>query len=788
MEDKVLYKLEYHRIIERLTNLCSVALGKEIAAGLRPSYCLEEINLWQSETTEAKDILRFFPNFSLGGIRDIRAFLRKAQVGGIVEPGEFLQVLDTLEGARRIRAFFDEEGEKYTLLSVYANSITPLPGLEQRIKKTVTPEGEVSDTASEELQRLRRQLRSLQGKVKEKLEGLVRSAEMQKYLQDPIITLRNDRYVIPVKQEYRHQVPGLIHDQSASGATIFVEPMAIVELNNETQRLEAMEKAEVMRILRQLTGLVESNRQEMEDTIRALGDLDFRLAKGKLSLDLDCGQPVVNGRGFLHIIQGRHPLLQGKAVPTTIHLGRDFDTLVITGPNTGGKTVTLKTVGLFTLMAQAGLHVPAQSGTELSVFDQVFADIGDEQSIEQSLSTFSSHMTNIVNILAKVNDRTLVLLDELGAGTDPTEGAALAMAILEYLIEVGARTIATTHYSELKSFAYNNKRVENASVEFDVETLRPTYRLLIGVPGKSNAFEISRKLGLQDELVERARGFLSQEEIRVADLIENLETNQLLSEKDRQEAERLRRVAQTRIEQLEIKEHQLKQRTQAMIQKAQTEALEIVAAARRESEALLKEVREKARHASLETQQDLQELRRKLREKESQLQDTVYRDIQDDGVKPQDVKPGDIVVIKRLNQKAQVLENPNQNGEVMVQAGIMKLTLKLQELRLTEESKSMGVKEKTGVGQIMSNKAKDIRNELDLRGMTVDEALLETEKYLDDAYLAGLPQAYLIHGKGTGALRSAIQEMVKKHRFIETVRYGGYHEGGIGVTVVEFRK
>ncbi|MFZ5754288.1 MAG: endonuclease MutS2 [Bacillota bacterium] len=788
MEQKVLTKLEFHKIIDRLVNHCASIPGKELAGDLKPSCDIAEVERWLTETTEAKEVLRYYPNFTLGGIRDIRGSLRKAAMGGVLEPEEFLAIGDTIQAAKRIKSFFTGDGKKYAHIAAYGQNLTTFPKIEEQIKKVITPEGEVNDNASEELARVRRQLRSLQGRVREKLDGLVRSSEMQKYLQDPIITIRNDRYVIPVKQEYRQQVPGLIHDQSASGATLFIEPMAIVEINNEIQRYEAMERAEVIRILRHLTKLVELQHEEMTVTLETLALIDFIFAKAKLSADLDGGQPRMNNKGYVNIVQGRHPLVQGKVVPTTIHLGKDFDTLVITGPNTGGKTVTLKTVGLFILMAQAGLHVPAQAGTELAVFDQVFADIGDEQSIEQSLSTFSSHMTNIIQILDKVDANTLVLLDELGAGTDPTEGAALAMAILDYLIHVGAKTIATTHYSELKSFAYNHERVENASVEFNVETLQPTYRLLIGVPGKSNAFEISKRLGLKPELVEKARSFLSQEEVRVADLIENLETNQLLSEKDRLEAEKLKNLARTKLETLEKREQEFVEKVRRITQKAQEEALEIITRARKESEAILKEVREIQKKAQNGSQQEILALRDRLREEEEAVQDKLYKEAGEEELPAGDLEPGDTVIIKRLNQKAVVLAKPDHNHEVLVQAGIMKLNLKLRELRKIDEEQKEQVRHKTGAGTIAAAKAMEIKNELDLRGLTVDEAIIETEKYLDDAYLAGLPQAYIIHGKGTGALRSAVSDLVKKHKFVKSARTGGYHEGGHGVTVIEFKK
>ena len=610
---------------------------------------------------------------------------------------------------------------------------------------------------------------------------------MQKYLQDPLITIRNERYVIPVKQEYRHHIPGLVHDQSGSGATLFIEPIAAVELANEVKRYEAMERAEVTRILRELTGAVRQDMEELSATLEALARLDFIFAKAKLSMEMDGGTPIMNDQGYINIIQGRHPLIKGRVVPITINLGREFDTLVITGPNTGGKTVTLKTVGLFVLMAQSGLHVPAQVGTELPVFWRVYADIGDEQSIEQSLSTFSSHMTNIIKILENVNEYTLVLLDELGAGTDRPKGGFSH-------VHPGAfdqrRRKNNSHYplQRIEKFCLQPGRVENASVEFDAETLRPTYRLLIGVPGKSNAFEISQRLGLSPHLVERARGFLSQEELKLADLIADLETNQILSEREREEAEKLKEVAQAKLRQLEKREQEHKEKAGRIIRKAQEEALEIVSRARRESEALLKEAREAIRKAPRETQEELVEMRNRLREKEAVLQDEIYKDAEDEGQIPLDLEPGDLVLIKRINQKAQVLEKPNDDEEVLVQAGVMKLSVRLKDLRKLEEESPFRKAERTGVGQIVAGKAREIKDELDLRGLTVDEALVEVEKYLDDAYLAGLSQASIIHGKGTGALRSAITDLVNNHRFVESFRFGGYYEGGHGVTVVRLKK
>ena len=789
MEEKTLQKLEYREIIAMLVERCTSQLGKELAAQLKPSLDLEEIKQSLSETTQAKEILRLYPDFSLGGVRDIRRSLNKVKIGGMIEPSDFLEIADTLFASNRLKRFFQgEQGQKYDLLAAYCTDLPNLSRLEQEIKQKITEEGEVSDAASPELSRIRKQLRSLRGKVRDRLESMLKSPEIQKYLQDPLMTIRDERYVLPVKQEYRAQVPGLVHDQSASGATLFIEPLAVVEINNEIRRYEAKEKSEVMRILRQMSQLVAAHEQELQDIIYALTQVDFILAKGKLSNDLDCGEPLMNNQGYLKIVQGRHPLLKGEVVPITVYLGKTYDILIITGPNTGGKTVALKTVGLFVLMAQSGLHVPAQTGTELSVITGVYADIGDEQSIEQSLSTFSSHLTNIVDILDKADSRSLVLLDELGAGTDPTEGAALAMAILEYLIDVKAKIIATTHYSELKSFAFNKERVENASVEFDVNTLRPTFRLLIGIPGKSNAFAISQRLGLKKEIVERARGFLSQEEVRTADLIANLETNQLLAEKERQEAQSLKRNAQELLAQVKKRELELKEKEQTIIQKAQLEALNIVADVRRESESILKEVRKAKKLQGAESIQKMQEFRQNLREKEDLLADAAYRETEGPALEASDVEPGMTVLIKRINQQAQVLAKPNANGEVLVQAGIMKVFIDLKDLQKIEKEETKQKREKSGIGKIVSSKAKDISNELHLRGMTVDEALFETEKYLDDAYLAGLSIVRIIHGKGTGTLRKVITDLLKKHNFVASYRLGGYHEGGHGVTIVELKK
>jgi len=789
MDERVLAKLEYPAIIAMLRDSASTVTGKERAEELIPMKTLYEIGAALEETGQAKDLQRLYPSFSLGGVHDLRALEKKALMDGIIDSQEFLLILDTLRAADRIREFLKTPELPFPAIKAMAYGLHALTPLESEIARKITNEGEVADKATPELARLRIKLRSLQGKAREKLESMIRNPEVSKYLQDPIVSIRGDRYVLPVRLECRQYVPGIVHDQSGSGATVFIEPMQVVEINNDTHQCEIEERAEVVRILRQLTEQVKANCDELADIRESLTQIDFTMAKGKLSAGGDWGRPVMNGEGRISLKSARHPLIPGKVVPVTVALGGGFDAIIVTGPNTGGKTVLLKTIGLLTLMAQAGLHVPAEEGTEMAVFQQVFADIGDEQSIEQSLSTFSSHMTNIIAVTEKAASDSLVLLDELGAGTDPAEGAALAMAIVEDLLRKDAKLVATTHYSELKSFASGHDRVENASVEFDVETLRPTYRLMMGIPGRSNAFEISLRLGLDPEIVEGAKSYQSMEEARTANLIRDLETNQILSERERQEAAALRKEASDMLAWMQKKESDTIEKVSKALEKAQEEALEIVTQARKESESLLKEIRDmqKAGYKELD-EQAAQKIRENLRKQENQLYDKLESKAGHVRRGAEDAEPGDMVYLHKLKQKAQVLTAANNQGEVQVQAGVIKLTVKLKDLELLpEESLVDSEKRKTGAGAIGADKAKTISTELDLRGLLVDEAILEAEKYLDDAYLAGLPQVSIIHGKGTGALRKSIRDMASKHPFIDRARQGGYNEGGDGVTVINLR-
>lgn len=782
MDERNLARLEYHKIIQRLEECTTFNIGRERASELKPLNGYSEIAQRLKETTEAKEVLRCEPDLPLGGLRDIRKSLRKTLVGGILEPGELMEIGDMLFAMRRLKNFFRDKGEKYPVISAMASDLNPNRELEDRIRECITSGGEVADNASQELRRIRSGIRNAQAALKDKMDSIIRSAEYQKYLQEAIVTMRGDRYVVPVKQEYRGQFPGIIHDQSASGATLFIEPMPVVEKNNELRRLILEEKQEIVRILTVLTGLVGEHQEELSDSVNISGDIDFIFAKGKLSQRIDCGEPRINENGYINLIGARHPLLKGKAVPISVWLGGDFRIIVITGPNTGGKTVALKTVGLLVMMAQSGLHIPAEAGSETGIFKNVFADIGDEQSIEQSLSTFSSHMVNIVNILQKVNDKSLVLFDELGAGTDPTEGAALAMAILDYLDGKKVRVIATTHYSELKAFAFNRDGVENASVEFDAETLRPTYRLNIGQPGSSSAFEIARRLGLSEEIISAAKESLSGEDIQVTELIRQLEFNRRSAETDKAEAEKIKNEMQRLRQEYERKLAELSQKRVDVMDKVRQEAEEYRRKARLEADSLINEIKAAvARGASQQALTDSYNAKSRLKRLGSDEKPVEQAIVHGD--QPRSVKKGQEVFLPRYNQNGVTLSASDDAGMVQVQVGFMKLSIPIAELRL---SKTKTVSE-TGGGKVMANKAKEIGMEIDLRGMTVDEAMESVEKYLDDAYLAGLAKAYIIHGKGTGALRKAITGLLTGHRFVKDFRLGEYGEGGAGVTVVELR-
>lgn len=786
IDERALRVLEFDRIRAMLAERASSNYGKELALELMPLTDRERVMSLLAETSEARGLLRAAASVPLGGIHDLRPLLQRAAGGALLDPGELLSVADTIAAGRKLRRYLGEHRLDAPHLFALSERIGAFADLESAIKRAIDEHGEVADDASPELARVRRQQKIVAARIKDRLEAIIHSADSQKALQDPIITIREDRYVVPVKQELRSQLPGIVHDQSSSGATLFVEPLAVVELNNELRTLELRERDEVRRILHELSGLVGREADGLRETAEALATLDFAFARGKLSLDLNAVEPELSAAYSLEIRRGRHPLLTGRVVPIDVRLGVDFDTLVITGPNTGGKTVTLKTVGLLTLMMMSGLHVPAERGTRLAIFEDIFCDIGDEQSISQNLSTFSSHMTNIVRIVLAASPRSLVLLDELGAGTDPAEGAALAMSILEYLQAAGAKTIATTHYSELKTFAYTRERTENASVEFDVETLRPTFRLLIGLPGASNAFEISHRLGLPDPIIERARSFLSREDLRVDELIRQIEAKRIVLEEELRRADEERRRVRAAKEEYEARLRDLAAREQRTLERAQQQALEVLTRARREAEEVIKELRAAAATGEArEREEAIQRARARLREARSEVAAPRDETVAMWGPAPADLKPGEAVEIRSLRQVGYVLSAPAADGQVLVQAGIMKIKVSLSDLQRVSESIKAPVKRPAGDG--VGSGIETISPEIDLRGLTADDAALRLDKYLDDAYLAGLASVRIIHGKGTGALRQAVRAQLQAHPHVKGQRPGALSEGGDGVTVAELK-
>lgn len=785
MDDRTLRTLEWSKILDRLSERAHTRMGKELAESLHPSTNYLDVLAAQQETSEARRVMNAGRSFPLGGLHDLRPLIKRAVIGGILEPNELLDVMDTISSSRRLHKFLADVEEEIPHLLTLASLINAPGHLEAEIRSAITDAAEVADDASPLLGQIRRAQRTYQGRIKEKLDSYLRGPAA-KYLQEPIITIRDDRYVIPVKIEYRAQIPGIVHDQSGSGSTLFIEPMPIVEMNNELKELALKERQEIARILQQLSAAFAREAEPIARTLDAVAQIDFAAAKGRLAMDLDCVAPEIEEQPLLAIKKGRHPLLGPGAVPSDVHLGVNFDTLVITGPNTGGKTVTLKMMGLFVLMAQSGLQIPAGWGTRMGIFDQVFTDIGDEQSIEQSLSTFSSHMTNIVRILSEIDGRALVMVDELGAGTDPNEGAALAMSILEHLHARGAKTVATTHYSELKSFAYTRPRVENASVEFDVETLRPTYRLLIGVPGSSNAFEISRRIGLPNLIVERARRFLTQDQERVEDMIAQIHATKSALEREKEEAHRLKYEAQKLKAEYERRFGGAEQRATEIVEKAKLQAQQLLTSARRESEAIIDELKA-ARKAEREAERmgAIQSARGRLKAAREAIQPNAPRR---KGEAPTGLKPGDAVRILSLNQTGQVLAEPDASGAVMVQAGILRVTVPLTDLERVDAPEAPAKVINKSSGRSMAiQKAKTMTTEVDLRGLMVEEALDKLDKYLDDAILGGIPQVRIIHGKGTGALRKAVQEYLRGHRQIASQRFGVPGEGGDGVTVAMIR-
>ena len=777
MKERTLRVLEFTKIRDRLASKAMTDMGRERCEALVPSSNMTEIQRMQAETEEATVILQYVGASPLVPFSDVRASLTLAEKGATLSPKALLEVAALMQSARAARKALDTERDNTPILKELAQRLSTLHNVEQDITNAIISEDEIADRASNELMDIRRHLRGANERIKEKLNQMIRSSAFQKYLQDPIVTMRNDRYCLPVKAEYRGSVPGLVHDQSSTGATLFIEPMAAVEMGNELKTWAAKEKQEIERILAALSAEIAPYADQLRETVETLAELDYIFAKGMLSREMNAVSPQLNQNGYINIIRGRHPLIdREKVVPSNLWMGKDFTSLIITGPNTGGKTVTLKTVGLLTLMAQAGLQVPADLGTELAVFEQVFADIGDEQSIEQSLSTFSGHMTTIVSIMHEVTPDDLVLFDELGAGTDPTEGAALAQAILQRLLNIRVRTLATTHYSELKAFALSTKGVENASVEFDVETLRPTYRLSIGVPGKSNAFEISRRLGLPENLIDDAKKLLSSDSVRFEDVIANAEYHRQVAEREREIARQASAETVKLRDEAEKLRKQMEDQRENTIKKAKADARRIMEQTRRESESIIADLKRMKKEQQNPDAQ-VNAIRRRIENNVDNLSEGLLQKV-DTGLPPKEVRT--------IGSQGTVLAPANAKGEVEVQAGILKLKVNISQLRLVKQPdkpkpQPTSVHLKTGAME------RTVRMECDVRGMALDEAIMTVDQYLDQAILAGMGEVSIIHGKGTGVLRSGIQQHLKHHMHVASCRLGVYGEGESGVTIVTLK-
>ena len=787
--EKSLQKLELPQVLQLLSACAGSVGGKEACLRLAPTTDLEEVELLLAQTTAASDLCARKGNPVFGDVTDVSASLERAERGGSLQPKELLRIAGILRCARTTQGYVSEDDVKTVLHSLF-HALTPNKYLEDKIFGAILSEEEIADTASTALADIRRHMRIQSGKIRDSLQKVISSPAYSKFLREPIITIRQGRYVVPVKSECKNDVPGLVHDVSASGSTYFVEPMSAVNANNALRELELKEKKEIERILAELSAEAAGYREAINLDYQMLVQLDVIFAKAKLGYQMRAGAPIMNDQGRVDLRKARHPLIDPKAVvPITVRLGTDFDTMIITGPNTGGKTVTLKTIGLLTLMAECGLHIPAGDGSVLSTFDAILADIGDEQSIAQSLSTFSSHMRTIVDVVAQCDDRTLVLFDELGAGTDPAEGAALATAIIEFCRKMGSHVVATTHYAELKLYAMRTKGVINASCEFDVETLRPTYKLLIGIPGKSNAFAISRKLGLAEEILKEADDLVDKSDKDFEDVLAQLEQQRQQMESARQEAERLRQETAKIKQQSEEYHEQLRREKEKAMESARREAQHIIEEARaaaniasEELKAMKKQLQENADTSGLNQRQA--ELRRNLNEVEEKLH----------AAQPQRERPkpsrgilvGDTVELLKLGTKASVIA-VNKDGTLQLQAGILKMTAAQDEVYLLENEnpyKEKGARPKHS-GREMKLSA--MPTEVDLRGMDAIEAVCVLERYLDEAMRANLTQVRIIHGKGTGTLRAAVQQALKKNKFVKQFRLGQYGEGEDGVTIAEFR-
>lgn len=788
MNEKTFKVLEYYKIKEILKKYTVTKAGKDLIDNLKPYNNLYEIKEHLEETKEALILLTTKSAPPFEGIYDVREAFLRAKKNSTLMPVELLRIGNMLKSSRNFKEYVQSKDDEttYRVLEDIIAGIVPFKNIEDEIFRAIIGEDEIADRASETLFIIRKKLKDKSSSIKDRVNSMVRT--YSKYLQESLYTVRGDRYVLPVRSEYKEQVKGLIHDQSGTGATLFIEPMGLVDLNNEIRELRNKEKAEINRILKELTLKIAGNIDVIENNGSIIWELDFIFAKAKYANELNCICPEVNDKGIIDLIEARHPLIDQKVVvPSTIYLGREFTSLVITGPNTGGKTVTLKTVGLIELMAMSGMMIPARAGSAVSVFSNIFADIGDEQSIEQSLSTFSSHMTNIVNIINEADENTLALFDELGSGTDPTEGAALAMSILDNLRDRNTKIIATTHYSELKGYALKTVGVENGSVEFDVETLRPTYNLLIGVPGKSNAFEISRRLGLPEYIINSAKENISTESLKFEELIQNLQQKSIKAENDARKAEGLKAEAEKLKNKYEEKLYKFENVREKAIYEAQREAKELIKAAKEEADSIVKNIRELERLGySSEARTKIENERKKIKDSLDNMEEKLSKKDEPKGEGLTSVTQGQEVYLPSLNQNVIVVSEVDNKGEVQVQAGIMKISVKLKDLRKGKVSSEDKKKAKVQRREAKLN-LKAVSSSVDLRGMDSEEAIYTTDKYLDEAYLGGLGEVTVIHGKGTGVLKSSITDLLKHHPHVKSYRLGNYGEGGTGVTVVELK-
>lgn len=793
MNHKAYKALEYYKIINMLTDKASSYMGKEICKKLEPSTDIDEIRHMQTQTKDALTRLFQKGNISFGSVKDVRGSLKRLEIGSSLGIGELLSICSLLENTNRVKAYSrSDRGDSLPdSLDGMFSALEPLTPLTTEIRRCILSEDEISDDASSTLRQIRRNMKITGDKIHTQLSSIVNGGA-RNYLQDSVITMRNGRYCIPVKAEYKGQVPGMVHDQSSTGSTLFIEPMAVVKLNNDIRELELQEQKEIEVILSALSEQTAQQTDAIRADLEIMVQLDVIFARAALAMDMNATEPIFNEEGRIRLKQARHPLIdKKKAVPIDIRLGDDFDLLIVTGPNTGGKTVSLKTVGLLTLMGQSGLHIPTLDRSELSLFEEVYADIGDEQSIEQSLSTFSSHMTNVVSFLKKANNRSLVLFDELGAGTDPTEGAALAIAILSHLHEQGIRAMATTHYSELKVYALSTPGVENACCEFDVETLRPTYRLLIGVPGKSNAFAISSKLGLPDYIIEKAKEQISEQDESFEDVLSSLESSRVTIENERHQIEQYKKEIETLKAELESKQEKLNDQRDRILRQANEEAHTVLREAKEYADQTMKMFHKFQKdHVDLSAvEKERQSLRKKMNKAEKGMSQKTAAQKPKKELTAKDISLGDAVKVLSMNLKGTISSRPDAKGFLFVQMGIIRSKVHISDLELIDEAEiTTPTMQRTGAGKIRMSKSANVSTEINLLGKTVDEAIAELDKYLDDAYIAHLKTVRVVHGKGTGALRKGVHNYLKRQKHVDSFRLGEFGEGDAGVTIVEFKK